>query len=304
MTDNKADSFSVGVIGLGSMGLPMARNLHKAGQLTAVFNRTVARAQQFATGQAVIAVDTPVTLAAMCNVIILCVPNDEDVLNLIDDMLPGLQAGSVVIDMSTVSSATAYVAAEKLATVTCSFLDAPVSGGTEGARLGNLSIMVGGDAAVLERVRPVLECLGERVVLMGVVGSGQATKAVNQLMAAGINQAVSEALAFAEAMHLDMDKLIDVLAGGAAGNWFLTHRGHSMVSGQYPPGFKLALHLKDLEICRKMVAELGEGAGNEDVRLPLVEMTRIHYQRLLDAGYGDEDISVLFRLKQELFHQT
>jgi 3-hydroxyisobutyrate dehydrogenase len=169
-----------------------------------------------------------------------------------------------------------------------------VSGGVEGARSGTLAMMVGGDVEVLEQVRPVLEVVAGRITHMGPVGSGQATKAVNQIMAAGINQAVSEALAFAEAQTLPLDKVIDVVGSGAAGNWFLDHRGRSMVERHFTPGFKVALHHKDLQICQQMAQEFG-------VALPLVEMTLIHYRRLMEAGFGDEDISALFRHKSGLF---
>jgi len=132
------------------------------------------------------------------------------------------------------------------------------------------------------------------VTHMGPVGAGQATKAVNQIMAAGINQAVTEALAFGQAMGLDMRKVIDVVGGGAAGNWFLSHRGPTMVEDVFKPGFKVALHHKDLSICKRMAAGL-------NVALPVVEMTLVHYQRLMQAGYGEEDISALYRLKREMF---
>ena len=132
---------------------------------------------------------------------------------------------------------------------------------------------------------------------MGESGYGQATKAVNQIMAAGINQAVTEALAFAEAMQLPLDDVIDVISNGAAGNWFLQHRGNTMVQGEFNPGFKIDLHKKDLDLCREMV----EAVSETDMRLPIVEMTRLHYERLQEAGYGEEDISALYRLKRELF---
>jgi 3-hydroxyisobutyrate dehydrogenase len=132
---------------------------------------------------------------------------------------------------------------------------------------------------------------------MGPVGAGQATKAVNQIVAAGINQAVSEGLAFARALELPLEKVIDIVGSGAAGNWFLSHRGPSMAKGAYIPGFRVALHHKDLAICQRMAEELG-------VALPLVEMTLIHYRRLMEAGFGDEDISALYREKQALFEKT
>ncbi|MGB5473575.1 MAG: NAD-binding protein, partial [Gammaproteobacteria bacterium] len=139
-----------------------------------------------------------------------------------------------------------------------------------------------------------LDSIAGRVEHMGPVGAGQATKAVNQVMAAGINQAVTEALAFAEALGLPLDKVIEVVGSGAAGNWFLSHRGPSMSKGKFEPGFRVALHHKDLAICKAMAAELG-------VAMPVVEMTLIHYRRLMQAGFGDEDISALFREKRGLF---
>jgi 3-hydroxyisobutyrate dehydrogenase len=140
----------------------------------------------------------------------------------------------------------------------------------------------------------VLQAIAGRIEHMGPVGAGQATKAVNQVVAAGINQAVSEGLALAHALGLPLEKVIDVVGSGAAGNWFLTHRGPSMAKGVYAPGFRVALHHKDLAICKRMAEQLG-------VALPLVEMTLIHYRRLLEAGFGDEDISALHREKLALF---
>jgi 3-hydroxyisobutyrate dehydrogenase len=158
-------------------------------------------------------------------------------------------------------------------------------------------MMIGGDERVLEAVRPLLESMAARIEHMGAVGSGQATKAVNQIMAAGINQAVTEALAFASAYQLPLDKVMDVVGSGAAANWFLEHRGSSMVNKRYEPGFKVLLHHKDLAICKEMSAALG-------VSLPLVEMTLIHYRRLIEAGFGEEDISALFREKSALFEKS
>ena len=283
-----------GIIGLGAMGAPMARNLHAAGHLAAVWNRTPDKAQALHAELGVPVADSPQALAAACELVILSVSADEDVLSMIDALMPGLQTGRVVLVTSTVSRTTARQAADTLASIDVAFLDAPVSGGIEGARKGTLAMMIGGEAAVLERVRPVLESIAGRVAHMGPVGSGQATKAVNQVMAAGINQAVSEALAFADALQLPLAEVIDVVGSGAAGNWFLTHRGPTMTQHKFEPGFRVALHHKDLAICRQMAAEL-------DVAMPLVEMTLIHYRRLMEAGFGDEDISALYREKQKLF---
>lgn len=284
----------VGVIGLGAMGAPMARNLARAGLLAGVWNRSADKAAALAAELGVRQAHSPDDLARHCDVILTCVSADADLLVVVDRLLPGVDGDKLLIDTSTVQPATAAEVARRLAEAGCGFLDAPVSGGVEGARQGALAIMVGGDAAVLERARPVLEAIGKRITHMGPVGSGQATKAVNQIMAAGINQAVSEALAFAEAQGLPLDKVIEVVASGAAGNWFLERRGPTMVRGEFPPGFRLALHHKDLAICKAIAERHG-------VSLPMVEMTLIHYRRLIEAGHGDEDISALFREKRRLF---
>jgi 3-hydroxyisobutyrate dehydrogenase len=283
-----------GVIGLGGMGAPMARNLQRAGLLETVWNRTRSTAEVLAAELGVPAAFDPAELAGRCELVILSVSADADVLEMVDAILTGLKPGSVVIDTSTVSRETARAAAENVAAAGGAFLDAPVSGGVEGARQGALAMMVGGDAAVLERVRPVLQAVTSRITYMGPAGAGQATKAVNQIMAAGVNQAVTEALAFARAHDLPMDRVIEVVSSGAAGNWFLAHRGPSMVEGKFEPGFRVALHHKDLEICRQMAGQFG-------VALPVVEMTLVHYRRLMQAGLGDEDISALFHEKCALF---
>jgi len=280
-----------GFIGLGAMGQGMARNLAKAGLLAGVYNRTTVVAEQLAVELGSAFYDRPQTLAAAVDVALLCVSADNDVLAMVEAVAGALRPGSVVVDLSTVSSGTAKQAAAILSGRGVAFLDAPVSGGVEGARNGTLAMMVGGDAAVLEKAKPVLEAMATRIVHIGPVGSGQATKAVNQILCAGINQAVTEALAFAQAQGLPMDKVIDVVAGGAAGNWFLEHRGKTMVNGVFAPGFKLALHHKDLEIGLAMAAQVG-------MPLPLTEQTAHDYAKLMAAGSGAEDISALYRLKR------
>lgn len=286
----------VGFIGLGAMGEGMAANLARAGLLACVWNRTADKAEAFAREHGVAAAADPATLARLSEVIVTCVSADADVLAVIEALTPALGPDKVVVDCSTISVGTARQAAEQVAATGAAFLDAPVSGGTEGARNGQLVMMVGGDAQVLERIQSLLAPMTKAVTHMGPAGAGQATKAVNQIMAAGINQAVTEALAFGAAMELDLDAVIGVVSGGAAGNWFLNQRGPTMIRGVFKPGFKVALHHKDLEICKAMAAE-------KDVALPLVEMTLHHYQRLLQVGHGEEDISALYRLKRELFTQ-
>jgi 3-hydroxyisobutyrate dehydrogenase len=283
----------VGFVGLGAMGLPMARNLHRAGLLAAVWNRTAARAAWLAAETGVVHAPALAALAAHCELIVTCVSADQDLLEVVAGLQPALRPGTILVDCSTVAAGTARLAAERLAEAAAEFLDCPVSGGTEGATAGTLSIMVGGAEATLAKARPALEAMGGSVCHMGPVGAGQAAKATNQIMVAGINQAVTEALAFGRAHGLPMDRLITALEQGAAGNWFLSRRGPTMVRSEFPLGFKVALHAKDLEICRRMALDFG-------VKLPLVEMTLLHYSRLPMAS-ADEDISALFRLKSDMF---
>lgn len=282
------------MIGLGAMGAPMARNLHAAGYLHRIWNRTRSRAESLAAELNVEIADAIADLARACDVIFLSISADDDVLQVVNALLEAIRPDTTVVDTSTISRETARTAARRLAGRDARYLDAPVSGGVEGARRGTLAMMVGGDPETLSRVRPVLKAVAGRLVHMGPVGAGQATKAVNQVMAAGINQAVSEALAFARALDLPMEKVIEIVGSGAAGNWFLTHRGPGMATGIFEPGFRISLHHKDLAICKQIADSLGTA-------LPLVEMTLIHYRRLIEAGFGDEDISALFREKSALF---
>ena len=275
------------MIGLGAMGLSMARNLAKAGFLTAVYNRTTAKTLEFK----VAAYDLPEALAAEVDIVLICVSADQDVIGLVEAIAKTIKPGSIVVDLSTVSSDTAQKAAAILLKKEVNFLDAPVSGGVEGARNGTLAMMVGGNIKALEKARPALETIAKRIIHIGDTGSGQATKAANQIMCAGINQAVTEALAFAQSQGLEIEKVIDVISGGAAGNWFLEHRGYTMTQDIFAPGFKLALHHKDLKICQTMAAQ-------SDIAIPLSDMTVINYEQLMNDGYGDEDISALYRLKK------
>ena len=277
----------VGMIGLGAMGLGMARNLAKAGFLTAVYNRTIAKTLEFK----VATYDLPEALAAEVDIVLICVSADQDVIGLVEAIVKTIKPDSIVVDLSTVSSDTAQKAAAILLKKEVIFLDAPVSGGIEGAINGTLAMMVGGNIKALEKARPALETIAKRIIHIGDTGSGQATKAANQIMCAGINQAVTEALAFAQSQGLEIEKVIDVISGGAAGNWFLEHRGYTMTQDIFAPGFKLALHHKDLKICQTMAAQ-------SDIAIPLSDMTVINYEQLMNDGYGDEDISALYRLKK------
>ncbi len=279
-------------IGLGAMGGPMAATLARAGHLAGAWNRSPARAEIWGREHGARVFTTLVEVARAAPVIILCVSRDADVLELVDRLLPHLASGQIVIDCSTTAPETARSAGLRFRVKGVSFLDCPVSGGTEGAAAGTLTLFVGGEAEIVERARPLLAALGSRITHLGPTGQGQAAKAVNQLMLAGINQAVAEALAFAASENLPLPELIAALSQGAAASWFLTRRGPYMAERNYPLGFKMALHAKDLRICRDMAARQG-------VQLPLVEMTLHHYDRLLERS--EQDLSALFELKRALF---
>ena len=287
-------AMNVGFIGLGTMGQHMARNLHRAGLLTGVWNRTTARSEAMAaeTGCRIFA--TPAALAADSDFIFTCVSADDDLLSVVEALVPGLRKGAIVADCSTVAADTARKAAARLAIVGAAFLDCPVSGGVEGAKNATLAIMCGGEPAVFERAKQALAALGKTVALLGPTGAGQATKATNQILCAGVIQVVAEAMAFAQAEGLPLDQVIDVLGKGAGSSWYFVHRAPFMARGEYPAGFRVRLHAKDLRICRDMAARHG-------ATLPVVEATLADYQRLLETGHGEEDISTIFRLKTPLF---
>jgi 3-hydroxyisobutyrate dehydrogenase len=274
----------------------MARNLHRAGLLNSVWNRTGEKARALAAELGCVSASTPAEVASNADVIVSCVSADNDVLEVVRALLPGLHRGALVIDCSTVSSETARLAAEALAAAGVDFLDCPVSGGVEGARDATLAIMAGGSPEAFARAAPVLEALGRTVTHFGPTGSGQAAKATNQIMCAGIIEAVSEAMAFARAQGLPLDKLIETLGKGAGSSWYFVHRAPNMVRGSFPAGFRVRLHAKDLGICRDMAARFG-------VSLPVVERMLEEYAELMARGYADEDISATFRLKAELFER-
>lgn len=283
-----------GFIGLGAMGSNMAINLAKAGCLHFVYNRTKGIAEDIGYRYSCCVASSISELAKECDLIILCVSQDQDVLEIINSIESVIKPGTIVVDTSTVSVDTVKQAANILENQQACFFDAPVSGGVEGAKNGTLAMMVGGDKTIFEKLRPLLSPIADNIVYLGENGAGQASKAVNQIMAAGINQAVTEALAFGKSMGLAMDKVIDIISSGAAGNWFLEHRGKSMLANNYSSGFKVNLHYKDLSICEKINKNLN--------RRPIfiVEKTLLDYKTLIDNGYSDEDISALFRLKDKL----
>lgn len=283
----------VAVLGLGAMGAGMAANLLKSGYLVAAWNRSEERRKAFEQASGFRATGSLQDAVAAADIVLTCVSKDDDLREVIATALPHLKAGALIIDCSTVALTTAQTIATDLASNGQRFIDAPVSGGKEGAINGVLAIMVGGQEEDFESALPVFESIGSRWQRMGDVGAGQATKAVNQIMAAGINQAVSEAMAFAVRNGLPVDKVVDVVGNGAAGNWLVNHRGVSMTAGRFEPGFKIALHQKDLGICQAMAKASAAPTG-------VIDKTMADYERLISQGFGDEDISALYRLKSSI----
>jgi 3-hydroxyisobutyrate dehydrogenase len=285
-------TLKVGFTGLGAMGAHMARHIAARGMLVAVANRSHATAEALAAELGVAAIADPRELARRCEVIVTCVTADSDVLGLCEVYAQAGHEGLVVIDTSTIASTSAQRAAALLRAAGGDLIDAPVSGGVEGAMNGKLSVMAGGDAATLAWVQPVLECFAARVTHMGDVGAGQNTKAVNQVLVAGIAHAVTEGLALGEALGLDPERLLPTLQAGAANSWFLEKRGATALRNEFSVGFKLALLHKDL----KIVQQLATDAGTDRT---IIDQSLADYATLIAQGHGDDDISSLIRLKRK-----
>ena len=271
----------------------MAHNLLQAGHGLTVFNRTASSCEPLRAAGARVA-GSPAEAASEAEVLLICVSDDRAAEAVLlgpeagEAAIHGLRPGSLVIDCSTISPATSRRLAEALAERTIRYIDAPVTGGTEGAKAGTLSVLVGGNAEDLERARPLLEVLGSAITHFGPVGSGQEAKAVNQVLVAGSYAAVAEALELAERLGLDRQQVVAALKGGAAGSWALEHRSTPMINDHYPLGFKLALHRKDLAIAL-------EAAEAQQLELPVSQLVAAMEDALLAAGHGDLDVSALAR---------
>ena len=280
----------IGMVGLGAMGLPMAVNLHRAGLRLQVHTRS-RRAEndpQLAGTKGCI---NPAATAKNVDILLLCVSDDtavNDVLFGQDGATEQLQPGSIVVDCSTISPHGAQQTAAQLQKIGVHYLDAPVTGGTEGARAGTLTVLVGGDEAVLAKVRPLLEVIGGSIHHIGPVGRGQQAKAVNQVLVAGSYAAVAEAIMLGQRLELPMQQVIDALRSGAAGSWALNHRSGAMLEESYPLGFKLRLHRKDLIIAL-------EAANDIELDMPITTLVEKLESKLIERGYGDEDVSALHR---------
>ena len=280
----------VAFIGMGTMGAPMALNLLNAGHQVTVHNRTRDREIPIAEAGAGRA-ESPAAAAQSAEVVITCVSDTADVEQVIlgeGGVIEGAQAGTVVVDMSTISPTVTRQIAGVLAKKSIAMVDAPVSGGSEGAQKGTLSIMVGGNADDVARVRPVLEAMGKTITHIGPAGAGQITKAINQIIVAGTYWSVAEGMALGMKAGLDMDQVVQAVGGGAAGSWGLTNRSANMIHNEYPLGFRVRLHRKDLVIALEAARELG-------VTIPMAAFVEQIETGLMAQGFGDEDVSAIAR---------
>jgi 3-hydroxyisobutyrate dehydrogenase len=284
----------VAFIGLGTMGIPMALNILNAGFELTVHNRSRDK-EEITVKAGALRVGSPREAAAGAEIIITCVSDTPDVEAIIlgeNGVIHGARDGSIVVDMSTISPSATRRIAEKLGKKGVKMLDAPVSGGSEGAQKGTLSIMVGGDPEDLEKVDSVLKAMGKIITHVGPVGAGQLTKAINQIIVGGTYWSVAEGVTLGIKAGLDMDKVLQAVGSGAASSWPLINRSGNMIQNSYPLGFKVKLHRKDLNIALEIARELG-------VTLPLAAYIEQVETGLIARGHEDEDLSALARSIRE-----
>lgn len=280
----------VAFIGLGTMGAPMTLNLLQAGHDVTVHNRNRSKEANLVKVGAT-AAPTPQAAAANADIIITCVSDSPDVEAVIlgeAGIIHGAKSGSLVIDMSTISPSVTRHIAQQLAVKDIRMLDAPVSGGSEGAQKGTLSIMIGGDAKDVETAKPVLSAMGSTLTHVGPIGAGQVTKAINQIIVAGTYWSVAEGMSLGIKAGLDMDKVVQAVGSGAAGSWGLTNRSGNMINNDYPLGFRVRLHQKDLKIALDTAREL-------NLPLPVAAYVEQIENGLIAQGHGDEDVSAIAR---------
>jgi 3-hydroxyisobutyrate dehydrogenase len=280
----------IGFIGLGTMGSAMAANIARAGFPLTVWNRTVGRAPELADLGATFAA-TAAEVAAASDIVVVCVSDTPDVEAVLfgpDGVTAGAQEGTLVIDCSTIAPSGSWTFAERLDGLGLVFVDAPVSGGSEGARNATLTIFVGGHERDVERARPVLTAIGRTITHVGPIGAGQAVKAVNQVILAGTYLGVAEGIVLAIKAGLDVEQVVGALGAGAAQSWVLANRSSRMIENDYPLGFKVALHHKDLAIALELAAQLGAA-------LPVSALAAQLESGLIARGHADDDMSALAR---------
>ena len=280
----------VAFIGLGVMGYPMARHLAKKGghDLT-VYNRTTAKAEKWVSEHGGHVAATPKAAAEGADFVFSCVGNDDDLRSVAlgeDGAIAGMKAGVIYVDNTTASASVAEELAEAAAAQGAAFLDAPVSGGQAGAENGALTVMVGGEAAIFEKAKPVIDAYARMVGLMGPVGSGQLTKMVNQICIAGLVQGLSEGIHFAKKAGLDVEKVIGVISKGAAQSWQMENRWKTMVEDHFNHGFAVNWMRKDLAICTETARETG-------AHLPVTALVDQFYSEVQAMGGKRWDTSSL-----------
>ncbi|MCY3904501.1 MAG: NAD(P)-dependent oxidoreductase [Caldilineaceae bacterium] len=285
----------VGFVGLGIMGQGMARNLLKAGYNVRVWNRTSSRMDPLIEAGAA-AGASPADVAANCDIIAVCVSDTPDVEEVIlgeNGILSGVQAGALVIDFSTISPQATIDIAGKLSAKGVKMLDAPVSGGSEGAANGTLSIMIGGDEDQVERARGLFEAMGNTITHVGKQGAGQTVKLVNQILVVGNCLAMCEALIFAQAGGVDLEKCLNAVTGGAAGSWMLANRGPQIIDRDWRPGFTINLQQKDVRLIMQEADALG---------VPVLLSGQVFslYRTLQQAGLGEEGNHALVKALENL----
>lgn len=283
---------TVAFIGLGTMGAPMARRLCEAGYAVRVHNRTRATEAQVPEATPC---ESPRVAAEGADVVITMVSDSPDVREVVlgdSGAVHGMRDGAILVDMSTISPAVTREVSEALAHKGVRMVDAPVSGGSEGAQKGTLTVMAGGDADAVDAVREVLSHVSGSVTHVGPVGSGQVTKAINQVVIAGTYAAVAEGMALGMTAGLDMEQVVAAISGGAAASWVLDNRSGNMVRGDYPLGFRTRLHLKDLRIALEAAREAG-------LEMPVAEHVARVEEALVERGFGDEDVSNVARVPRE-----
>jgi len=285
----------IGFIGLGIMGKPMARNLLKAGYHLTVYSRGRSAVEALIADGAAGA-DSPQEVAARSDVVITMVTDTSDVSQVIlgeNGVLSGIRAGSIIIDMSTISPTATREIAEAVETKDIHFLDAPVSGGEGGAIAGTLSIMVGGDAAVFDVCLPIFQTMGKNIIHMGGTGTGQLTKLCNQIAVAVTNLAMSEALVFAAKAGVDLKKMHKAISGGAAGSWQLSNLAPRIFQRDFAPGFMVKLQQKDLRLVLQEADRL-------HLALPATSLVHSLFNALETRGAGDEGTQALVRVLEQL----
>ena len=287
---------NIGFVGLGVMGYPMAGHLQQAGHSVTVYNRTASKSRQWADEFAGTAVATPALAAADQDYVMVCVGNDDDLRSVIagdEGVLKGARSGLVIVDHTTASADVARELAALASQQGVVFLDAPVSGGQAGAENGQLTIMVGGDDAVFDRVQPIIASYARMSQLMGPIGSGQLTKMVNQICIAGLVQGLSEALNFAQQAGLDGEAVVSVISKGAAQSWQMENRHKTMLASEFEHGFAVDWMRKDLAI---VLAE----AQRNGAQLPVTALVDQFYADVQAMGGGRWDTSSLIaRLKRD-----